>query len=207
MRKYMTEEYKKSLVGNTFTSSDSDLKQYNGLKVVEVLKELTEEDYDRELIDDSNKNEKGESRYLINTMYSVRLENNQIIQIYEDEINPDYAGSWEEKTSSEISFVVTISEEPFPKLEECTKETEIELISIENDNMLMELMIESNEPDNNLEPEYQEPTYIVYITVNGETVDRLVNPFSHANMSSSEMLAEMIDLFKEESRVIDTFPA
>ena len=84
----------KNLIGKTFTSSDSDLKKYDGLKVVEVVKELTEKDYDRELIDDSDKNEKGESRYLINTMYEVRLENNEVIQVYEDEINPDYTGNW-----------------------------------------------------------------------------------------------------------------
>lgn len=27
-------------------------------------------------------------------MYEVRLENNEVIAVYEDEINPDYAGSW-----------------------------------------------------------------------------------------------------------------
>lgn len=94
MRVYMTDEYKKSLEGKIFTSSDSELKQYDGLKVVEVVRELTEKDYDRELIDDTDKNENGESRYLINTMYEVRLENNEVISVYEDEINPDYVGSW-----------------------------------------------------------------------------------------------------------------
>ena len=94
MREYMTNEYKQSLVGKTFTSSDGELKQYDGLKVIEVVRELTEKDYDRELIDETDKNEKGESRYLINTMYEVRLENNEVIAVYEDEINPEYAGSW-----------------------------------------------------------------------------------------------------------------
>ena len=94
MREYMTNEYKKSLEGKTFTSSDGELKQYDGLKVIEVVRELTEKDYDRELIDETDKNEKGESRYLINTMYEVRLENNEVIAVYEDEINPEYAGSW-----------------------------------------------------------------------------------------------------------------
>lgn len=94
MREYMTNEYKKSLEGKTFTSSDGELKQYDGLKVIEVVRELTEKDYDRELIDDTDTNKKGESRYLINTMYEVRLENNEVISVYEDEINPDYAGSW-----------------------------------------------------------------------------------------------------------------
>ena len=93
MRVYMSKEYMNNLVGKTFTSSDSELKQYDGLKVVEVIRELTEKDYDRELIDDTDKNENGESRYLINTMYEVRLENNEVIVVYEDEINPDYAGS------------------------------------------------------------------------------------------------------------------
>lgn len=97
MREYMTEEYKKNLIGNTFQSSDSEFKQCNGLKVIDVIRELTEEDYDRELIDDTDKNEKGESRYLINTMYKVRLKNNEVITVYEDEINPEYTGSWEHK--------------------------------------------------------------------------------------------------------------
>ena len=94
MRAYMSKEYINSLIGKTFTSSDSELKQYDGLKVVEVIRELTEKDYDRELIDSTDKNEKGESRYLINTMYEIRLENNEVITVYEDEINPDYTGSW-----------------------------------------------------------------------------------------------------------------
>lgn len=64
-------------------------------KYIEVIKELTEKEYDRELIDDSDKNEQGKYRYLINTMYEVRLENDVIIQVFEDEINPDYCGSWE----------------------------------------------------------------------------------------------------------------
>ena len=94
MRVYMSKEYMNNLVGKIFTSSDSELKQYDGLKVIEVIRELTEKDYDRELIDNTDKNEKGESRYLINTMYEIRLENNEVITVYEDEINPDYTGSW-----------------------------------------------------------------------------------------------------------------
>ena len=94
MRVYMSKEYMNNLVGKTFTSSDSELKQYDGLKVVEVIRELTEKDYDRELIDNTKKKKKGELRYLINTMYEVRLENNEVITVYEDEINPDYTGSW-----------------------------------------------------------------------------------------------------------------
>ena len=94
MREYMTNEYKKGLEGNIFTSSDGDLKQYDGLKVVAVIRELTESDYDRELIDDTDKNENGDIRYCINTMYEIRLENNVTIVVYEDEINPNYKGSW-----------------------------------------------------------------------------------------------------------------
>ena len=95
MRAYMTDEYKNRLIGKKLSTTDSDLEQYNGLKVVEVIKELTEKDYDREVIDDSDKNEQGNYRYLINTMYEVKLENDVIIQVFEDEINPDYRGSWE----------------------------------------------------------------------------------------------------------------
>lgn len=95
MRLYMSNEYKQSLVGKTLSTTDSEFKKYNGLKVTEVIRELTNEDYDRELIDDSNKNEQGKCRYLINTMYEIRLENNEVIQVFEDEINPDYKGSWE----------------------------------------------------------------------------------------------------------------
>ena len=60
-----------------------------------MKKELTEKEYDRELIDDSDKNEQEKYRYLINTMYEVKLENDVIIQVFEDEINSDYCGSWE----------------------------------------------------------------------------------------------------------------
>lgn len=95
MRPYMSNEYKQSLIGKTLSSTDSELKKYNGLKVTEVIRELTSEEYDRELIDDSNKNEQGKCRYLINTMYEIRLENNEVIQVFEDEINPDYKDSWE----------------------------------------------------------------------------------------------------------------
>lgn len=96
MRAYVTDEYKNGLIGMALSSTDSDLKQYNGLKVVEIIKELTENDYDRELIDDSDKNAQGNCRYLINTMYEVRLENNEVITVFEDEINPNYKGSWEQ---------------------------------------------------------------------------------------------------------------
>jgi len=95
MRAYMNNEYMRNLVGQTLTTTDSELKKYNGLKVVEVVRELSEKEYDRELIDDSDKNEQGQYRYLINTMYEVRLENNEVVTVFEDEINPNYRGSWE----------------------------------------------------------------------------------------------------------------
>lgn len=66
------------------------------LKVIEIIRELTEKDYDRELIDDTDRNKIGKLRYLINTMYEIRLENNEVIAVYEDEINPDYVGSWKQ---------------------------------------------------------------------------------------------------------------
>lgn len=109
MRAYMTNEYKQNLIGNTFISSDSSEKEYDGLKVAEIIRELTEKDYDRELIDETDKNKKGECRYLVNTMYEVRLENNEIITVYEDEINPDYRGSWGLE-ENKISPVITNKE-------------------------------------------------------------------------------------------------
>lgn len=113
MRTYMSKEYMEKLIGNVFHSSDSDLNKFDGLHVVEVIRELTEKEYDRELIDDTDKNEIGESRYLINTMYEVRLENDEVVTVYEDEINPDYTGSWEKKSLKEkrnvtLSFVPNV---------------------------------------------------------------------------------------------------
>ena len=69
MREYRTESYKKKLAGNKFFSSDSDLKKYDGMRVEKVIKELTEKDYDRELLDDTDRNEDGKRRYEINCMY------------------------------------------------------------------------------------------------------------------------------------------
>ena len=57
-----------------------------------VIKELTEKDYDRELLDDTDRNEDGKRRYEINCMYEVKLQNGEIINAYEDEINPNYCG-------------------------------------------------------------------------------------------------------------------
>lgn len=80
---------------NKFFSSDSDLKKYDGMRVEKVIKELTEKDYDRELLDDTDRNEDGNRRYEINCMYEVKLQNGEIINAYEDEINPNYCGDYE----------------------------------------------------------------------------------------------------------------
>ena len=77
------------------SSSDSDLKKYDGMRVEKVIKELTEKDYDRELLDDTDRNEDGKRRYEINCMYEVKLQNGEIINAYEDEINPNYCGDYE----------------------------------------------------------------------------------------------------------------
>lgn len=97
-------------------------------------------------------------------------------------------------------YEVKVNSEQFPTLDECTKETEVQLISIENGWDMVELMIESNEPDNVLEPEYQEPTYIVYVTVDGDTVDRLVHPYAFENMETREMIDVLVDMFMERCR-------
>lgn len=38
----------------------------------------------------------GKYRYEINCMYEIELENGEIINVYEDEINPDYKGDYTE---------------------------------------------------------------------------------------------------------------
>ena len=73
-----------------------DLAIYTGLKVRKILRELTEKEYDRELVDESDKNIDGKYRYEINCMYEIELENGEIINVYEDEINPDYKGDYTE---------------------------------------------------------------------------------------------------------------
>jgi hypothetical protein len=97
----------------------------------------------------------------------------------------------------ETLYTVKINSKEFPTLDECTKETEVQLISIENGWNMVELIIESNEPDNVVEPEYQEPTYIVYITVDGDTVDRLVHPYAFEDMDTREMINVLVDMFME----------
>ena len=97
-------------------------------------------------------------------------------------------------------FTFNISEERFPSLSECTKETNISLVIVQCGSDSVELTIESQEPDNNIEPEYQEPTYIVWITDQGKTIDRLVHPFDFENMEEREIIHTMIDIYMDECR-------
>lgn len=50
----------------------------------------------KELVDESDKNIDGKYRYEINCMYEIELENGEIINVYEDEINPDYKEDYTE---------------------------------------------------------------------------------------------------------------
>lgn len=95
MRQYRTEEYKESLIGNTFNTTDTELEKYNGLKVKRIICELNDKEYERELLDDGDKNSNGKRRYEMNCMYDVQLENDKIITVFEDEINPNYNGDYE----------------------------------------------------------------------------------------------------------------
>ena len=97
-------------------------------------------------------------------------------------------------------FTVKISDERFPALSECTKETNISLVIVQCGSDSVELTIESQEPDNNIESEYQEPTYIVWITDQGETIDKLVHPFDFENMEVREIIHTMIDIYMDECR-------
>ena len=63
MRPYRTKEYMDNLAGNKFVSSCDDLAIYTGLTVRKILRELTEKEYDRELVDESDKNMDGKYRY------------------------------------------------------------------------------------------------------------------------------------------------
>lgn len=95
MRPYRTEEYKESLIGNTFNTTDTELEKYNGLKVKRIICELNDKEYERELLDDGDRNSSGKRRYEMNCMYDVQLENDKIITVFEDEINPNYNGDYE----------------------------------------------------------------------------------------------------------------
>jgi hypothetical protein len=59
---------------------------------------------------------------------------------------------------------------------------------------------ENNKPDNNDEPEYQEPTYVVWITDQGDTVNKLIHPFDFENMETREIIHTMIDIYMDECR-------
>lgn len=95
MREYRSKEYMDKLVGNVFQSNSDDLKAFSGLKVKRIIRELTEKDYDRELVDKTDKDESGNCRYEINCMYEIELENGEVVSVYEDEINPKYHGDYE----------------------------------------------------------------------------------------------------------------
>lgn len=97
----------------------------------------------------------------------------------------------------EALYKVKVNSERFPTLDECTKETEVELILIENGRNSVELMIESNEPDNVYDPEYQEPAYIIYITLDGHTVERFVNLYDFENMDTKEMIDVLVNIFMQ----------
>lgn len=94
MRDYRTDEYKKNLIGMTFYDSGNDYTEHNGTKVKKVIRELTENEYDRESLSDDT-NEQGKRRYLINCMYVIELSDGATIPVYEDEINPNYCGDYE----------------------------------------------------------------------------------------------------------------
>lgn len=96
----------------------------------------------------------------------------------------------------ETLYTVKLNSKEFPTLDECTNETEISLIVIENKFNSVELVIESNEPDND-DSEYQELAYIVYVTKDSSTVERLVNPYSFEDMETREMIDALIDIFME----------
>ena len=95
MRQYRTKEYKENLIGSTLDTNDTNLEKYNGLKVKRIIRELTDEEYERELLDDGDRNSEGKRRYEVNCMYEVQLENDKIINVFEDEINPNYIGDYE----------------------------------------------------------------------------------------------------------------
>lgn len=97
-------------------------------------------------------------------------------------------------------FTVKMNNERFPTLEECTEETEISLVEIRCGSDSVELTIESQEPDNILEPEYQKPTYIVWVTDQGETVDKIIHPFDFENMDERKIIHTMIDIYMDECR-------
>lgn len=94
------------------------------------------------------------------------------------------------------SFTVNVYyEEKFPKPDECSKEVETTLMTIGNTDNWIELTIGSSEPDNTDEPEYQIPTYIVWIIQQNVVVDEIVHPFDFENMDLKETIRTMVDFY------------
>ena len=56
---------------------------------------MTDKDYDRDELS-TDTNGYGKHRYMVNCMYAVKLEDGAVIPVYEDEINPEYCGDFEE---------------------------------------------------------------------------------------------------------------
>lgn len=97
MRPYRTKKYMDNLAGNKFISSCNDLAIYTGLKVRnEYSVTYQKKSTTGNLLTESDKNIDGKYRYEINCMYEIELENGEIINVYEDEINPDYKGDYTE---------------------------------------------------------------------------------------------------------------
>lgn len=94
------------------------------------------------------------------------------------------------------SFTVKVYyEEKFPTPDECLKEMETTLMVIGDANNWIELTIESPEPDNTDEPEYQKPTYLVQIIQKNVVVDQIVHPFDFENMDLKETIHTMVDFY------------
>ena len=51
-----------------------------------------------------------------------------------------------------------------------------------------------------MEPEYQEPTYIVWVTEQGDTGKKLVHPYDFEHMDRREIIHTMIDIYMDECR-------
>ena len=93
-------------------------------------------------------------------------------------------------------YTVKVNSKHLPTLEECRKGEVVELIAVENGWNMVELIIESIESDD-IELEYQESTYVVYITVDGDIVDRIEDEYKFKNMEIKEMISVLVNLFME----------
>jgi|GEM_PF-6209338 len=108
MRPYKQKEELEAFIGNVFTATSDMLSGYNGLKVKRVIRELDGSEYERELVDETDVNDAGECRYLINTMLRVELEDGTEIVVYEDEIGGTAAyQSFSELLESESILAVS----------------------------------------------------------------------------------------------------